>query len=372
MKKNKKVLELVLKKIERQYKDDISLLVLYGVNRNKVLNDLSGIDFYFIPKNEKGKSLSFQFIIEDVSYDLFPMSWDRLIQNAALDSPQAYLLTESDVVYSSSDEDLARFNKLKEDVSIVQTKEYAPALLNKAYEYFNEVYIYLYNMNLPSTTLLDVRIESSKVLSKIANAIGFVNQTYYDGGNGSTTSIYAESLELKKTPVNYESLLRGIISANSKKDIVDQTEALVKSTRDFLLIKKKRHAQIEPFETFFKGYYEELKEILNRFNYACEVKDQLKLFALASYIHEELSQFMMKVESGLWFDDRNYYSEYSKVFDEYFGINLLDLVAKKDYNGLKEAITTFEHSFINLLSENDITLAIYSSIEDFEIDFMSE
>lgn len=106
------------------------ILVSYGNNANTIGN--LGIRLYFIPKNERGKKLSTQFIIEDVSYDLFPMSWERLVANAAMDSPQGYLLLDAEVVYCCDEEALNKFEKLKKSLKVVLSGEYGDALLNKA------------------------------------------------------------------------------------------------------------------------------------------------------------------------------------------------------------------------------------------------
>lgn len=144
-----------------------------------------GIQFYFIPKNERGKNLSTQFIIEGVSYDLFPISWERLIANAAMDSPQGYLLLDTKVIYYSDEEALNRFENMKYSLKTVLSGKYDEALVNKAYEYFNESYIYLYNMYKYKDSMSGVRLEAGKLLNKIANSLGFANREYYKNGNGS-------------------------------------------------------------------------------------------------------------------------------------------------------------------------------------------
>ncbi len=146
MKRDKEILEIIKNKIINEYKNDILLLVLYGNNKIEV-DENQGIRFYFIPKDERGKELSTQFIVEGVSYDLFPISWERLIANAAMDSPQGYLLLDTEVVYYSDEEALNRFENMKDSLRTILSGKYDEVLVNKAYEYFNESYIYLYNIH---------------------------------------------------------------------------------------------------------------------------------------------------------------------------------------------------------------------------------
>ncbi|MEG0775383.1 hypothetical protein [Clostridium sp.] len=365
MKRDKKILEIIKNKIINDYKNDISLLILYGNDMMDTDENL-GIRFYFIPKNERGKNLSTQFIVEGVSYDLFPMSWERLIANAAMDSPQGYLLLGTEIVYYSDDEVLNRFENMKDSLRTILSGKYDEVLVNKAYEYFNESYIYLYNMYKYNKSMSSVRLEAGKLLNKIANAMGFVNREYYKNGNGS---VLGDSLKLERLPKDYKALVDDIVFSTSSEEIYLKSLSLVENTRELLLDMKKENKQTELFETLFTGYYEELKKSLNKCNIAVSQKNYYKLFELFSYIQEEVGQFLAKVEEGIWYDDRNAYVEYGKYFNNIFGLDLLELTSKKDDEKILMAIDKFEKELISLVRKNQVKLLDFKSIEEFEIYF---
>lgn len=368
MKNDKKVLEIVKNKILDEYKDDILLLVVYGTKDTNVDESL-GVRFYFIPKNERGKKLSTQFIIEEVSYDLFPISWERLVANAAMDSPQGYLLLDTEVIYYWDEEALARFVNLKNSLKTVLSGKHDDALINKAYEYFNESYIYLYNMNKYKDNMSSVRLETGKLLNKIANALGFANSMYYKNGNGS---ILKDSLSLEKLPRNYITLVNNIIFSDCSEDIYLKSLELVENTRKLLSDIKKENKQDELFETIFEGYYEELKKSINKSKIAVDQKDYYKLFELFSFIQEEVSQFIAKVEEGIWYDDRNAYVEYNKYFNDIFEVDLLELTSRKDDEQILKAINKFEKNFISLVRKKHIKVLDFKSAEEFEIYFKNK
>jgi len=368
MKRDKKILEIVKNKIIDEYKNDILLLVAYG-NKKRDEDENLGIRLYFIPKNERGKKLSTQFIVEGVSYDLFPMSWERLIANAAMDSPQGYLLLDTEVVYYSDEEALNRFENMKDSLKIVLSGKYDEALVNKAYEYLNESYIYLYNMYRYKESMSSVRLEAGKLLNKIANALGFANRMYYKNGNGS---VLRDSLNLEKLPKDYEALVNDIIFSTSSEEIYLKSLSLVENTRELLLDRKKENKQAELFETLFTGYYEELKKSINKCKLAVSQKDYYRLFELFSYIQEEVSQFIAKVEEGIWFDDRNAYVEYSKYFNDIFGVDLLELTSQKDDEQILMAIDKFEKELISLVRKNQIRVLDFKSVEEFKIYFLEK
>lgn len=368
MKNDQRILKIIERRIMEAYPEEIAMLVLYGNKKEQEKENL-GMGLYFIPKTEKGKSLSTQFVVEGVSYDLFPISWDRLIANAAMDSPQAYLLLDTEVVYCVDEKALERFNGLKESLETMLSGRYEEALLNKAYEYFNESYIYLQNMVLYGESMQSVRLEAGKLLNKIANALGFVNHTYYQNGNGS---VLRDSMRLERLPLDYQKLVEGVLFAETGEEVYKKSCELVKDTREFLLAKKKENAQEESLEILFTGYYEELKKSINKCRNAIDQKDYYALYELLSFIQEEVAQFLAKVEEGIWYDDRNVWMEYQKAFFGHFDQDLLEMVSKRDDEEIRQAIDRFETDFRDLMKENGIHLMEYASLDEFEQDFLGK
>lgn len=365
MKRDERVLSIVKNKINSEYKNDISMLVIYG-NKNVLKEENQGISLYFIPKTERGKNLSAQFVIEGVSYDVFPISWDRLIANAAMDSPQGYLLLDTEVAYCGDEEALKRFEGLKSSLETVLSGRYNEALLNKAYEYFNESYIYLFNMKKYMSSLSSVRLEAGKLLKKIANALAFANTDYYRNGNGT---VIEDSFKLERLPKEYKNLTDEIIFADSGEVIYERAFTLVENTRDMLIGIKKEYAQPESFEVLFTGYYEELKKSINKYKNALEKSDYHRLFEISVYMQEEVAQFIAKVEEGIWYDDRNAYVEFSKHFEEVFKVDLLGLISSKDKEKILQGIEDFDEKMVSLMKKNNVELALYDSVDEFEIYF---
>lgn len=361
MKRDSEILEIIKNKIIAEYTNDISLLVVYGNNTTNINGNL-GTSLYFIPKTERGKKLSTQFIVEGVSYDLFPMSWERLIANAAMDRPQGYLLLDTEVVYCSDEKALNKFEDLKRSLKLVLSGEYDEVLLNKAYEYFNESYIYLYNMARYRECISSVKLEAGKLLNKISNALAFVNNTYYKNSNGSTIK---DSLKLEKIPKDYKILVDAIVFSNSREEIHLKSSFLVENTREFLLTMKKKNKQPELFETLFTGYYEELKKSINKCKNALNENDYYKLFELFAYMQEEVSQFIAKVEEGVWYDDRNAFVEYKKYFNDIFEVDLLKVLSQKDNKEIIRTLDKFEENLITLVKKNGIQLLDFKSVKDF-------
>ncbi len=75
---NATLINWAIERIEKEYKEDIAVLV-GRKGACKIPTDAQDVAFdFFIPATERGYSYAKTFIIDDMGYDLFPMSWERV------------------------------------------------------------------------------------------------------------------------------------------------------------------------------------------------------------------------------------------------------------------------------------------------------
>ena len=214
MENKQRIIDAILEKVKADYKDDVAILAVYGSYVMGTADARSDIDFFYVPKTDRALELTYQFIIDGIGYDLFPIRWDRILKIAAFDQPLAAVVTESKVIYAATDEDLERYESYRNNMLKLCTEEGAQIMLNKAYEYFNEVFIYQANMQREGMRLIDLRIEASKVISKVVMTVAYANHTFYKKGLGSNMK---DSFKLPKLPKDYQRLVEGIIHSTMKK-----------------------------------------------------------------------------------------------------------------------------------------------------------
>ncbi|MBN2796481.1 MAG: hypothetical protein JXR88_13810 [Clostridia bacterium] len=353
--------ELIIEKIKREYKDTVDLLVEYNhIDENESSNHLN---LYYIPNHEKAMTLSTQFILDGIGYDLFPMKWERLIGIASMDSPQAYLFEEANILYAGNPEAEKRFQQLRQGLNSVLRGDYKDALLNKSFEYLNESYIYLFNMKNNCKTLTDYRMESLKLMKQVAHILAFLNKTYYKGSNGSSVSIIETSMTFEIKPENYEVTINDILDGQEGEVIYNASEKLILKLRQLLEESRSQYGEKEPFELLFKGYFEEMMKYLNAFKNAIRNDNFIKQLEVSSFIQEEVAQFLYKTEQGLWFDDRNVFSDYNMSFLEVFSMDLIELVYSHQPEQLLKTIDAFESQFRKLLRDHEVELLEFASIE---------
>lgn len=110
---NCRIVSWVKETVANTYANDIHLVVMYGSFINGTDGKLSDVDFYFIPKTQRGYELARTFILDGVGYDLYPMSWERLEEIAALKNPMAPLLGDVEFLYCASPDDRLHFETLQ-------------------------------------------------------------------------------------------------------------------------------------------------------------------------------------------------------------------------------------------------------------------
>ena len=113
-------------KIKNDYAEDVALLIGQK-GACKVPTDEQNVAFdFFVPNTNKGYNLAETFIIEDMGYDLFPMSWERLEGIANLNEKITFAFARGVILYARTKEDEEKFLKLQEKLkSNLKDKEFA-------------------------------------------------------------------------------------------------------------------------------------------------------------------------------------------------------------------------------------------------------
>lgn len=117
---NDRVVSWIGERVRSRYADCVSLVLLYGSYCNGTANELSDVDCYYIPADDRpvdenvSDGMSADFILAGVGYDLYPQSWERLENIASLKGGLPPCLGDVTVLYCRSDEDRLKFEALQE------------------------------------------------------------------------------------------------------------------------------------------------------------------------------------------------------------------------------------------------------------------
>lgn len=338
--RNDKIIEWVVNKIKSDYKDDISLLVIYGSYINGTANHLSDVDFYFIPKTERAYELCKTFIIEGIGFDLFPMSWKRVEGLAEFNECLTPLLANVKIGYSNSEEDVRRFNELQEKLkkNLMNNR----FMLEKAINNVEKAMIN-YTKMLIEEDICTIKTLAGQVLMSLSDSVAYANQTYFSKGLKNQLE---DLNNMKKVPNNYLSLYVSIIKANSSKEIKQYCYEIIKETNEFLNKQNKYNTSKKDVNNEeLVEIYEELVSTWNKITICCDS-----------------GNYQLAYISGV-----NLQSTLDWVTLEY-GLHKYDLMSSYDVENLEHfnsKAIEIQKEFVKLIEQRNGKIKEYSTVEDF-------
>lgn len=296
-----KIVRWIQETVERDYRDDIALVLIYGSYVNGTTHRLSDVDTFFIPKTNRGYSFARTFIIGDIGYDIFPMSWERVSRIAEIHEHLLPLLGDSVILYSSTKEDEERFLSLRTQMrTLLDDKVYmhkqAVIMLEKAVENLL--------MTKSKVNLHEVRLEAGRVFLALADAVAYANETYFHQGlKKHLHNLYSFS----KIPDNFMLYYDECIRANKVDDIIKTILSAIEVTAKFLEVPypseisvssavMQKPRKIDFFE--LASFYEELVSAINKIRINIEEGDWRMAFVngvcLSNALEEITAEFGLK------------------------------------------------------------------------------
>ncbi|MBL4934146.1 hypothetical protein JK636_00070 [Clostridium sp. YIM B02515] len=337
---SKELIDWAVNKIDTEYKDDVSLLI--GHKHWKIEPDGEEIAFnFFIPETEYGYRLAKTFIIEDIGYDLFPMSWERVEGLANLNESIVTCLADGFILYARSEEDRQRFIELQ--------NKFNDNLKNNAFTYKKglekiNVAMELYKNMIFEESLSLVRKASGYIAAYLSEAVAYVNEAYFKRGPENQIEVLSS---MKNIPEKFLALYQGIIEAKNLKETKELCYEIIAVTREFFMERKPQTVTKTREYNFedLAAWYEEGRYTFRRIYYYCDKKDVFNAFA--------------------W--GYNFQQEFDSIKEE-FGLKTMDLMGIFDYEnlmGFRKCAEEIEEYIVSVIKSNEVKIREYSSLEEF-------
>lgn len=273
--------EILMEKIEKDYKEDIALLVVMGSYIYNETHSRSDLDMYFVPKTKRGENLGKVFIIDGIGFDFWPISWERLEGIANHEERITSIVTEGKVLYYGSEEDLKRFNQLRErGLDTTDRRKF----INKSKEQFQKTY-QPYVKLLTDHSLSDARKHAMEIVFSITHATALLNGTSIKRGRGK---LKREILNMNLIPKDFSSLYDTVFISQDISELKNNYGQLMMNMRELLEKEDRKEEKNLSFEEQLEGYYEELINFYNKIHHACEIGDIYTALFAAVEIHKEL------------------------------------------------------------------------------------
>lgn len=337
---NKELIKWAIHKIETEYAEDVSLLI--GHSHWNIAPDGNEVAFnYFIPATQVGYNLAQTFIIDEIGYDLFPMSWERVAGLASINESLTTCLADGVILYAKSEADKERFIELQKQL---QDNLSDPMFAyKKGLEKINTA-MELYKTMLFENELGSVRKASGFIADYLSQAVATVNGTYFKRGPENQT---ARLIEMKHIPENFVSLFEALIAAQSLETIKTLCYQMIEVTRTFFEGRMPLKEQMPKEYNYddLASWYEEGVYTFRRIYYYSQEKDVFNAFAWGYHFQRE-------------FD----------AIEEEFGLEPMDLMGVFDPNNLGDfhaRAKMIDASIRNEIEKRGIILREYDSLEAF-------
>jgi len=335
-----KLTQWVIDKIEREYPDDIALLV--AKKDSAVNGDGHGEAFdYFVPATERGEALAQTFIIGGVGKDLYPRSWERIERTANLEDLATTTLDEVEIVYARSEADEARFWALRQKLF--------ENLANPAFTYKKalenlEVAMDLYRTMLFEERLWKVRCLAGYIHKYLKISVACLNGTYWKAWHNGVLPALAQWQAL---PERFAEYYEGILAATSAGELKSLAHLLIASSRQFIA-----RYQPQPEESvqtpdfrWLAEWYQELRTCWNRTYHYCAVCNADAAFVDACNLQNELS-----------------------IIAEEFRLGEIDLLGCFDAQNLaplSQRAAEVEQFIVDAIEKQGVKIKRYDTLEDF-------
>lgn len=282
MNSQQKIINLILDKIKTDFPDDVKLAVMYGSFVTHTQHEKSDVDFFFVPKTERGWKMGLDFILEGIGYDFWGMPESRLRQIVEDFQPLAGIIENGILLYADSEATRAEFaafqRRIRETENDPSPFRLEPAVNRYLAEAKASAFDFRQTKNRSEKFLL-----AGETLLSLGNALAALNRRLFRFG---TKRFLEELSAMPMVPERFGETWDRIFTGNLDPDLLDASVKSVAALWDSL--KRSRPAHANPLE--LESFYEEIVSTFNKMDFAART-DNLRLgFLTAAAIDRELRE----------------------------------------------------------------------------------
>lgn len=280
MNTQQKIINLIIDKIKTDFSEDIKLAVMYGSFVTHTQHEKSDVDFFFVPKTERGWKMGLDFILEGIGYDFWGMPESRLRKIVDEFQPLAGIVENGILLYSDGENTRAEFAEYQKKIAEVEADP-SPFRLSSSVEK---------NLAEAKAAAFDFRQTKNRserfhlaaeVLLSTGNALSALNRRLFKYG----TKRFLE--ELSAMPMIPEKFIESwdpIITGTLDPDLIDGIVKGVVTLWESL--KKARTTHSNPMD--LANFYEEFLSTFNKMDFASRTHNVRLGFLTAAAIDHEL------------------------------------------------------------------------------------
>lgn len=303
--KNTRIIEAVKRRAETICPGSLDMIAVTGSFASGDYHEKSDLDLLIVIGDDAGFKLSHCFILDDVGYDLYCHTWERLEHAADYDSPYVSKLLDAQIAYCRDGMMRTRFEelaaRLKQHLSAPLSEEdciHAEVMINLAKQSY---------FDLASCDGVGYHFPLIGIVYHLECAVYLLNHAVVCHG---VRGICAELAAMPHLPVNFLSLHTAVFGEHTYAQAMEIAKKLIQATATFAAeCRKTAVPKAEPCADNLRGSYEELvSNYKNKLLRAAELKDTYvsrMTLASAQLFFDEVGGCVALPES-IVFDDAAY------------------------------------------------------------------
>lgn len=380
---DKELIDWAITQIKNNYPNDVDLLIGQK-GACKTPDDAQTMAFdFFIPATEAGNNLAKTFVIEDMGYDLYPISWQRLKGIVNLEEPRMiFAFMKGEIIYSRTPEAEQQFLSLKKD--LLHNLQDKKITFTKALE-FLQTAMEIYLTMMFEEDICTVRKASGGIACQLMNGIAMVNGQYLKNGYGNLS---LEMTNINNLPVDFESTYNNLLDAKTIDEIQSICHKLIKSTRNMFFALKKQQAEEEntqqrkvatkeatgACDSYSPCGTPNCCDSVNCTDNSINYDDLANWYQEARYSFRRIEYYAKQNSKEDCFLLGCYLQiEFDAIKDE-FDLKTMDLLGAFESSQLTEfakRAEKLENYIVGVLKEHKALLKIYKNFEDFAANVLS-
>ena len=366
-----KLADLFVAHAVQSHGNEVGIIAYYGSYALGEATPRSDLDLIFIPDEGKASSLAACFVLDGISFDFFPISWQRAERLANGSNGWAVgpsLIATAKLFYTRSEADRQRFEALQARVAELQSPAHRPQMVQRALDHFKVAVFHLGNLRLALVEgdFSSIRKAAWQVVLAAVECLALVNQRYFQRGWDANL---AEILQLQQRPAELEAWIFTLATADDVKQIAEAAESLVAATRAIL----RREQSVTGTEkgvgkgvsSVFGDYYPELHDKVNKIVTRCENGNRVGASWAAMFIQDEVTRFIASAQGEANDESFNLYHEYAKHYRQLHLPELMQFTGGANAQKLAEQALRFDRGIQEWLKQFSVPLNTISDFDSF-------
>jgi len=337
MNHQQRIINLIIEKVKTDFPEDIKLAVMYGSFVTHTQHEKSDVDFFFVPKTERGWKMGLDFILDGIGYDFWGMPDSRLRQIVEEFQPLAGIIDNGILLFADSEATRVEFAGFQKRIAEVKADP-SPLRLAKGVEK---------NLALAKTAAFDYRqrknrserfLLAGEILLSLGNALSNINRRLFKFG---TKRFLEEISEMELIPAHFIDTWDRILSGNQDPDLLDGAVQAVVS----LWTSLQNQYSSPPSRMNLVHFYEEILSTFNKMDYAYQIQDRRLGYLTAVSIDHEI-----------------------RGINEEFALNLPAVFPEEgpaDLGVLSQRTRILDESLAASLREEGIPIHSFATLDDF-------